>query len=124
MAKLNWNSHHLTHGWQKSITAHDDIEGSQQNEFKLARDARDKDGIAVEVPAGAVIWFHSHLLHKSTNNHSQRFRRSYVAHYLSAQAEWVNPEKSGKGQPIMWIRGQTFPGKVQEVEHDVLPVDD
>lgn len=107
---------------QQAISEHDDIEGSQQNEFKLARNARDKDGIPVEVPPGAVIWFHSHLLHKSTDNHSQRFRRSYVAHYLSAQAEWMNPEKPGRGQPIMAIRGQTFAGKVQEVEHDVLPV--
>ena len=85
---------------------------------------RDEDGIAAEVPPGAVIWFHSHLLHKSTNNHSQRFRRSYVSHYLSAQAEWFDPEKIGKGQPIMWVRGQTFPGKVREVERDILPIRD
>jgi hypothetical protein len=78
----------------------------------------------VEASPGAVIWFHSHLLHKSTDNHSQRFRRSYVSHYLSAQAEWYNPEKIGKGQPVMWIRGQTFPGKVQEIERDVLLVHD
>ena len=108
---------------KQEISEHDDIEGSQQNEFKLARSARDEDGIPVEVPPGAVIWFHSHLLHKSTNNHSQRFRRSYVSHYLSAQAEWMNPENAGKGQPIMWIRGQTFPGKVQEVTRDVVPAE-
>ena len=64
------------------------------------------------------------LLHKSTNNHSQRFRRSYVSHYLSAQAEWFDPKKIGKGQPVMWVRGQTFPGKVREVERDVLPIRD
>ena len=109
---------------KRDISIHDDLEGSQQNEFKLARDARDEDGIAVEVPPGAVIWFHSHLLHKSTDNHSQRFRRSYVSHYLSAQAEWMSPEKAGSGQPIMWIRGQTFPGKVQEVEKDIIAVSD
>jgi phytanoyl-CoA hydroxylase len=107
---------------KQAISVHDDIEGSQQNEFKLARDARDEDGIAVEVPPGAVIWFHSHLLHKSTDNHSQRFRRSYVSHYLSAQAEWAAPDKVGKGQPIMWIRGQTFAGKIQEVEREILPI--
>ena len=109
---------------KQAIAEHDDIEGSQQTEFKLARNARDEDGVAVEVPPGAVIWFHSHLLHKSTNNHSQRFRRSYVSHYLSAQAEWFDPEKAGKGQPIMWVRGRTFPGKVREVTRDVLPVPD
>jgi len=109
---------------KQAIAEHDDIEGSQQTEFKLARNARDEDGIAVEVPPGAVLWFHSHLLHKSTNNHSQRFRRSYVSHYLSAQVEWLDPEKAGKGQPVMWVRGRTFPGKVREVARDVLPIRD
>ena len=109
---------------KRAISEHDDIAGSQQNEFKLARDARDEDGIAVEVPPGAVIWFHSHLLHKSTDNHSRRFRRSYVSHYLSARAEWADADKIGKGQPVMWIRGQTFPGKVHEVARDVLSVTD
>ena len=108
----------------RAISEHDDIAGSQQNEFKLARGARDEDGIAVEVPPGAVIWFHSHLLHKSTDNHSRRFRRSYVSHYLSAQAEWADADKIGKGQPVMWIRGQIFPDKVHEVARDVLPVTD
>ena len=108
----------------QDISVHDDLEGSQQQEFKLARDARDEDGIAIEAPPGAVIWFHSHLLHKSTENHSQRFRRSYVSHYLSAQAEWTNQEKPGRGQPIMWIREQTYAGKVQEVERELLPVTD
>ena len=109
---------------KEEIAEHDDIEGSQQNEFKLARNARDEDGIPVEVSPGAVIWFHSHLLHKSTDNHSQRFRRSYVSHYLSAQAEWQNPENTGKSRHVMWIRGQTHPGKVQEVEREVIPVHD
>jgi len=108
---------------KREISVHDDLEGSQQREFKLARDAKDEEGVPVEAAPGTVIWFHSHLLHKSTDNHSDRFRRSYVSHYLSAQAEWSSPEKAGKGQPVMWIRGETFPGKVTEVTQDVLPVD-
>ena len=102
------------------VVEHDDLEGSQQSEFKLARNTRNEDGVALEVEPGAVIWFHSHLLHKSTDNHSGRFRRSYVSHYLSAQAEWANPERATKGPGIMWVRGSTFPGKVTEVQHDVL----
>ena len=111
-----------SHKWD--IFQHDDLEGSQQREFKLARDVRDEDGVAVEVPPGAVIWFHSHLLHKSMDNHSLRFRRSYVIHYLSAQAEWSRPEalNGRKRQPIMWIRGRTFPDKVHEVERGILPI--
>ena len=109
---------------KSDIFEHDDLEGSQQQEFKLARGVRDADGVAVEVPPGAVIWFHSHLLHKSTDNHSLRFRRSYVVHYLSAQAEWTRPGalNNRKRQPVMWIRGETFPDKVHEVEREILPV--
>ena len=108
---------------KRDIFEHDDLKGSQQQEFKLARGARDEEGVPVEVPPGAVIWFHSHLLHKSTDNHSLRFRRSYVIHYLSAQAEWAHPAalKSRQRQPVMWIRGKTFPDKVHEVERDVRP---
>ena len=111
-----------SHKWD--IFEHDDLEGSQQQEFKLARGVRDEDGVAVEIPSGAVVWFHSHLLHKSTDNHSLRFRRSYVIHYLSAQAEWARPPtpENRKRQPVMWIRGETFSDKVHEVEREVLPI--
>ena len=107
---------------KRDIFQHDDLEGSQQREFKLARGARDEEGVAVEVPPGAVIWFHSHLLHKSMDNHSLRFRRSYVVHYLSAAADWTRPaaRDSRRRQPIMWVRGKIFPDKVHEVERDVL----
>ena len=106
-----------SHKWD--IFQHDALEGSQQREFKMAQGVRDEDGVALEVPPGAVIWFHSHLLHKSMDNHSLRFRRSFVSHYLSAQAEWANGRK---GQPVMWVRGETFPDKVHEVAREVIPV--
>ena len=102
------------------VAEHEDLEGSQQAEFKQVRAARDEDGVALEVAPGSVIWFHSHLLHKSTDNHSGRFRRSYVAQYLSAQAEWANRKSVSTGSPVMWVRGETFPGKVTEVHRDVL----
>jgi phytanoyl-CoA hydroxylase len=109
---------------KKEISEHDDLEGSQQTEFKLARGVDDEEGVPVEVDPGSVIWFHSHLLHKSTDNHSQRFRRSYVSHYLSAQAEWRNPDRTGGGMPIMWVRGETFEGKVQEAHLEVVAIAD
>ena len=71
---------------RRAIVEHDELGGSQQSEFRLARDVDDRGGIPVPVSPGGVILFHSHLLHKSTDNHSSGFRRSYVAHYLSAQA--------------------------------------
>ena len=64
------------------VLEHENLEGSQQNEFKLARGARDEDGVAVEVPPGAVVWFNNQILHKSTDNHSLRFRRCNVVHLV------------------------------------------
>ena len=100
-----------SHKWD--IFQHDDLEGSQQQEFKLARGARDEDGIAVEVPPGAVIWFHSHLLHKSTDNHSLRFRRSYVIHYLSAQRNGriLRHSIAGEDNPSCGFAVRPFPTK-------------
>ena len=102
------------------VVEHDELVGSQQSEFKLARDTRNEDGVALEVEPGAVIWFHSHLLHKSTDNHSGRFRRSYVSHYLSAQAEWVRPERAAQARQILSVRGRSFPGKVTATQRDVV----
>ena len=106
------------------ILEHGDLEGSQQNEFKIARDAKDEDGIAVEVPPGAVVWFNNQLLHKSTDNHSLRFRRCNVAHYISANAERI-PKKDRKNvRPVMWVRGETYSEKMEPVYQDVLPIPD
>ena len=104
------------------ILKHEDLEGSQQSEFKIARDAKDEDGIAVEVPPGAVVWFNNQLLHKSTDNHSLRFRRCNVAHYISAKAERI-PKKDGKNiRPVMWVTGKTYSEKMEPVYRDVLPI--
>ena len=104
------------------ILAHEDLEGSQQSEFKIAREARDADGVAVEAPPGAVVWFNNQLLHKSTDNHSERFRRCNVAHYISAKAERV-PKKNVKNmRPVMWVRGDTYSEKMEPVYQDVLPI--
>ena len=104
------------------VREHKELGGSQQGEFKQAEGARDEDGVAVEIPAGAVIWFNSQVLHKSTDNHSMRFRRSNIAHYISAKAEWTRPEAINRRRPPMWIRGKTYPGMADEVLHDVMPI--
>ena len=104
------------------VREHKELEGSQQGEFKQAEGARDEDGVAVEVPAGAVIWFNSQVLHKSTDNHSNRFRRANIAHYMDAKGEWTRPEAINKKRPPMWICGKTYPGMGDEVQHDVIPI--
>ncbi len=104
------------------VKDHNELEGSQQGEFRQAEGARDEDGIPIEVPAGSVIWFNSQVLHKSTDNHSSRFRRANVAHYINAKAEWTRPEAVNKKRPPMWIRGKTYPGMGDEVQNDIIPI--
>ena len=104
------------------VHEHVELEGSQQNEFKLALGARDEDGVAVEVPAGSVIFFNNQLLHKSTDNPTARFRRCNVAHYISADSERV-PQRNVKNiRPVMWVRGDTYSEKMEPVCWDALPI--
>lgn len=104
------------------ILDHEDLDGSQQNEFKIARDAKDEDGIAVEVPPGGVVWFNNQLLHKSTDNYSLRFRRCNVVHYISADAERIPKKDKTNIRPVMWVRGDSYSEKMEPVHRDVLPI--
>ena len=104
------------------VLDHEDLEGSQQAEFKIARNAKDEDGVPVEVPSGSVVWFNNQLLHKSTHNHSDRFRRCNVAHYMSANAERVLKKPGRNVNPVMWVRGDAHSEKMVPVYHDVLPI--
>ncbi len=104
------------------ILEHVELEGSQQQEFRQALGARDEDGIAVEIPPGSVIFFDNRILHKSSDNSTERFRRCNVAHYMSARAERV-PQKNPKHiRPVMWVRGKIYPTLSNEVYRDTLPI--
>ena len=102
------------------ILEHVELEGSQQQEFKQAVGAKDEDGVAVEIPPGSVIFFDNRILHKSTDNNTEGFRRSNIAHYISAKAERV-PHKNYL-RPLMWVRGKIYPTLSEGVYHDPLPI--
>ena len=106
-----------------ALSDRDDLEVSQQGKFKLVGDAKGTNEIPANAAPGKVLWFHSHLLNKSTDNHSYRFSRRYASHYLNAQASWVEG-KQGKGPPVMWIRGETYPRKVDQVERALIAIED
>ena len=102
------------------ILEHIELEGSQQQEFRQAVGAKDEDGVAVEIPPGSVIFFDNRILHKSTDNNTEGFRRSNIAHYISAKAERV-PHKNYL-RPLMWVRGKIHETLSEGVYHDPLPV--
>ncbi|MFN8445227.1 MAG: phytanoyl-CoA dioxygenase family protein [Caldilineaceae bacterium] len=78
---------------------------------KVAR--RYPDPIPCIVEPGDVIFFHSHLLHRSYPNHTRdRMRRSFVSHYCNARS-WVpwNHGNSWEGASANYLhilaRGRT-----------------
>ena len=75
----------------------------KNREFDFARESfgfDDSAEIAVEVPAGSVVFFNGYLLHRSRKNRSDIYRRALVSHYCSAQTllPWmVTKEKEEEG---------------------------
>jgi chlorinating enzyme len=64
------------------------------------------DPIPVVCEPGDVIFFHSHLLHRSHRNRTtDRFRRAFVSHYCNARA-WVP-----------WNHGQPWEGPSANYQH-------
>ncbi len=82
----------------------------QKSDSRQVKDVDETNAIALEMPAGSVLWFHSNLLHKSIANKTTGFRRCYVTHYLSSTATWLGKVRD---VPIMWVRGDSHEGCVQ-----------
>lgn len=63
------------------------------------------DPVPVVLAPGDVLFFHSHLLHRSYRNETKdRFRRSYVTHFCNARS-WV-PWDGSNANHIL-VRGRT-----------------
>jgi phytanoyl-CoA hydroxylase len=64
------------------------------------------DAIPVELEAGDVLFFHSHLLHRSYRNETKdRMRQAYVCHYCNARS-WVP-----------WNHGADYEGEAANSQH-------
>ncbi len=89
-----------------------------------------KQAMPVEVPKGALIFFNNALLHRSTPNRSDRFRRAYIVHYMKATIQHsgnrprvpAGTEQWGTNE--MYIGGRQLPGCVQTtLEQDSMDWD-
>jgi ectoine hydroxylase-related dioxygenase (phytanoyl-CoA dioxygenase family) len=70
-----------------------------------------EEGLKEEVPlvlkAGECSLHHGHLLHSSFPNLSDRRRRGYATHYVSARCRYTGSETR---LTFPQVRGQSFPG--------------
>ncbi|MEM7538319.1 MAG: phytanoyl-CoA dioxygenase family protein [Chloroflexota bacterium] len=85
-------------------------------------DELDKQAVPVEVPKGSLVVFNNALLHRSTPNRSDRYRRAYIVHYMKATNQYTERgyhrltgqiAEWGWGTPETYICGQRFPDCVQ-----------
>ena len=58
----------------------------------------DSMAVAVEVPAGSVVFFNGYLLHRSLRNRSDGYRRALVNHYCNAWS--LLPWAATAGPPV------------------------
>jgi phytanoyl-CoA hydroxylase len=73
------------------------VSNPNDHENDLAKVANKYPQVMVEAKAGDVVFFHSHVLHRSkTNFTTDRYRRSFVSHYCNARSftQW------GYDQPV------------------------
>ena len=93
----------------------------------------DEDAVAVEVPAGAVVFFNGYTLHRSLPNTAPEgtFRRALVNHYMSAESllpwryEDDKPMAKQDFRGIVMVAGEdpyaykgTVPGNVPHIRPD------
>ncbi len=60
----------------------------------------DKEGLALQVPAGSVVIFSDHMPHYSSANHSDASRHAFTMHFAEASAHW--PE-------VNWLQRRQLP---------------
>ncbi len=74
--------------WPSHPTTDPRFDGAPESHgWESARWPRE-GGVAVEVPAGAVVFFNGFTLHRSLDNRRPLgFRRALVSHYMSAQSQ-------------------------------------
>jgi ectoine hydroxylase-related dioxygenase (phytanoyl-CoA dioxygenase family) len=69
------------------ITTVGGVSNPNDHENDLAKVANKYPQVMVEAKAGDVVFFHSHILHRSKKNFStDRYRRSFVSHYCNARS--------------------------------------
>lgn len=67
------------------------------------------DEVVLDLPPGTGVFFHSHLLHRTGPNFSNRHRRVMTVHYASAKCKMTDGFKH-PALDFRPVRGQTYPG--------------
>jgi phytanoyl-CoA hydroxylase len=74
---------------------------------RQALEGRLKAEVPLVLKAGECSFHHGHLLHSSFPNLSDRRRRGYAIHYVSARCRYTGPDAHPE---FPLVRGQPFPG--------------
>lgn len=86
------------------------------DDYVIADEVLDTRGaMALPMPAGAGLFFHSLLPHYTAPNRSSRWRRAMVLSYMRAESRHTG---EGEGPEYLLVRGSTRPGCVRGARRD------
>jgi ectoine hydroxylase-related dioxygenase (phytanoyl-CoA dioxygenase family) len=83
------------------------VDGFFRGKVALANDAAEVAPVAIEAPAGSVVFIHCLLLHHSAANRSEKVRRAFLPAYRAADAFpiYFGPHASHNEPGIKLLRG-------------------
>lgn len=76
------------------VVPHAPVAGEEYNITPAAKDIDLSKEVLARVKKGGVVFHHSHALHTSHRNHSDRWRRGYASH-------WVTPDITAGDKSVM-----------------------
>ena len=86
---------------KRGIAEHDEIPEAEELPVRhrvAVSESDEKQAVPVVVTRGSAVFSNNALLHRSTPNLSETFRRAYVVHYLTSTIRHADPARLG-GRP-------------------------
>ena len=88
---------------QKGVIDHYDAEITERLPVRhraAVTDGMEQQAIPLEVPKGTIVYFNNALLHRSTPNRSDTFRRAYIVHYMKSSIQYTRQGNRGMRERV------------------------
>lgn len=109
---------------RRGIVEHNEIPEVEELPVRhrvILPESEEEQAVPVVVPRGSLVFFNNAVLHRSTPNLSNTFRRAYVVHYMTSTTGHADAGQSGRrpkgmgdwGTVEAYVSGQAYSGCVK-----------